>query len=168
MNATAWPMTFAEFEQLPDMPGKQELIHGQLVLMPPPELNHQEIATRLLRLFYGSEQPCIWPDNTGYRTEGGLIVPDISISWPDQRRDEKYFLGAPKVAVEILSPGENIDEKIGIYFSEGALELWVLDRRDRSMTVYRRSGHQIVSKTVKDEYRSEAAGVTVRVAELFG
>jgi Uma2 family endonuclease len=41
-------MTFAEFEQLPDLDaGKRELVDGEVVTMPPPELNRSETAQRV-------------------------------------------------------------------------------------------------------------------------
>jgi Uma2 family endonuclease len=61
-------------------------------------------------------------DHTGYRVGDGWIEPDASISWPSQPQDDKYLLRAPMVALEILSPGEDIEEKLTLYFDEGALE----------------------------------------------
>ena len=43
MSTTAL-MTFAEFEQLPDCPGKQELIDGEVIQLPPPVAIHTLIA----------------------------------------------------------------------------------------------------------------------------
>ena len=45
-------LTFEEFEQLDihEQPGKHELIHGELISIPPPELSHQEVARRVLFL----------------------------------------------------------------------------------------------------------------------
>jgi len=33
----------------------------------------------------------VWPGNTGYRIEGSWLEPDVSVSWPGQRRDENYI-----------------------------------------------------------------------------
>jgi len=33
-------MTFAEFELLPEIEGKRELLEGEVTIMPPPELAH--------------------------------------------------------------------------------------------------------------------------------
>ena len=85
-------MTFAEFEQLPDMPGKQELINGRLVAMPPPETEHSVVSKRVFRIFLNSlPEERVWHDHTGYRVAGGWLEPDASVSWPDQPRDEKYI-----------------------------------------------------------------------------
>ena len=168
MSATQL-MTFAEFEQLPDMPGKQELVNGKLIVMPPPENKHSLISMRVLRLLLNSGLPedRIWGDHTGYRIGGGWVEPDASVSWPDQPLDDKYFLRAPMIAVEILSPKEGIDEKLTLYFDEGALEVWVLNFRKKTMTVHRRTDTGVTHLRVEGEYRCEAAGVTVSLRELF-
>src|SRR6476620_7370951 len=78
-------MTFEEFEQLPDsdQPGKQELIDGELVIMPPPELTHSEIAKRVFFLLVKFLQASrVWQADTGYRIARGWIEPDVSVSWP--------------------------------------------------------------------------------------
>jgi Uma2 family endonuclease len=40
-------LTFEEFEQLPDQPGKRELVRGELIEAPPPEYKHDDIADRI-------------------------------------------------------------------------------------------------------------------------
>jgi len=37
MGATTKLLTFEEFEQLPDAPGKRELLDGELIEWPPPQ-----------------------------------------------------------------------------------------------------------------------------------
>lgn len=168
MSTTLSLMSFAEFEHLPETPGKQELVDGELIVMPPPELRHSELVKRVYALLLtGLDGSRIWPDNTGYRIAGGWIVPDVSICWPDQPRDDRYFLRAPMIAVEILSPGEEIDRKLTHYFNEGAMEVWVVDRKHKALTVYAIRKGDVVRWQVEETYVSEAAQVTVRLAELF-
>jgi Uma2 family endonuclease len=168
MAATTHPMSFAEFEQLPEQPGKQELINGELIIMPPPENRHSMVSKRIFRMLLNSlPEERVWGDHTGYRVGGGWIEPDASISWPDQPQDDKYLLRAPMIAAEILSPGEDIEEKLTLYFDEGALEVWVINIRKKTMTVYRRSDQSIIRLKVEDEYRCETIGVTISLAELF-
>jgi Uma2 family endonuclease len=71
------------------------------------------------------------------------------------------------IAVEILSRGEEIERKLTLYFQEGALEVWLIDTQRRTLTVYLLRNDQVVRLVVKTEYRSEAAGVTVSLADLF-
>jgi len=97
--------TFAEFEALPDIEGKRELVDGEVVTMPPPDNDHSRVAKRVfIRLLERLGERRVWHDHTGYRLGGGWIEPDVSVSWPDQQRDARYFIGSPMIAVEILSP----------------------------------------------------------------
>jgi Uma2 family endonuclease len=167
MSTTAL-MTFAAFEQLPDTPGKQELIDGELVYMPPPELRHSELMKIIYDVLRRAVHPSrVWPDHTGYRIAGGWIEPDVSVSWPDQRRDEKYFVGSPMIAVEILSPGEDIERKLTLYFAEGALEVWVIGIKRQTMTVYARREQQVIRLDVVESYGSDATHVSISLRGTF-
>jgi Uma2 family endonuclease len=160
--------TFAEFELLPEIAGKRELIDGEIITMPPPELAHSQVAKRILFLLAACfNESLVWPDHTGYRIGGGWIEPDVSVSFSEQRRDDKYFLGSPMIAVEILSPGEEIDRKLTLYFAEGALEVWVVDLKRKAMTVYSRQNDKVIREAVDREYRSDIVGTTVALAEIF-
>ncbi len=161
-------MTFAEFELLPDIEGKRELIEGEVTVMPPPELAHSRIGKQIFILFLAHlPETRIWPNHTGYRIAQGWVEPEVSVGWPDQRRDAKYFVGSPMIAVEILSPGEEMDPKLTHYFAEGALEVWVIDAKRKTMTVYSRQNDQVVRRVVDREYRSEAVQATFSLAEIF-
>ena len=168
MSATA-VLTFEQFEQLEALkqPGKHELIDGELISMPPPELSHTELMKRIYALFGKTlHESRVWPDHTGYRIQGGWIEPDVSIIWPDQPRDSKYFLRAPMLAVEILSEGENIERKLTLYFAEGAAEVWVVDRKHRSFTVYAEHNGMVIRTPVQKDDPSNVVGL-VRLADIF-
>jgi Uma2 family endonuclease len=161
-------MTFAEFEALPDCPGKKELIDGELITVPPPEDQHSiasiTIVQELLKFLPAGR---VRAHHTGYRMGDGWIEPDASVTWPDQPKDGKYLAGAPMLAVEILSPGEEIERKLTLYFDEGALEVWVIDLQHRAMTVYSKCRDQVVRIVVRGQYRSELAGVSFELKSLF-
>jgi Uma2 family endonuclease len=65
----------------------------------------------------------------------------ISAETNDSQSEETPFLdGAPVVAVEILSPSdkqEEIDEKVSEYLVCGVAQVWVVNPRFRTITVYR-------------------------------
>jgi Uma2 family endonuclease len=160
--------TFGEFELLPEIDGKRELVKGEIILMPPPELAHSRIAKQILLLFLARlDKTRVWPDHTGYRIADGWIEPDVSVAWPDQRRDEKYFLGSPMIAVEILSPGEEIEPKLTLYFLDGAVEVWVVDPKRKTMTAYATQNNQVIRQVVDREYRSTVLQATFSLAEIF-
>jgi Uma2 family endonuclease len=68
------------------------------------------------------------------------------------------------IAVEILSPGEDLEEKLTLYFGEGALEVWILSIREKTMTVYRGVENHF---NVEGEYRCKEIGVTISLPEIF-
>lgn len=165
MSTAASLITFDEFLEMPDAEGeKLELVEGEIVRMPPPVPEHSDIARRILRLLterIGWSR--VWPDATGYRIGESCLIPDVSVQWENQPRDEKAFLGAPMVAVEILSPREEIDSKITLYLRGGALEVWVVNPKLRTLVIYTSD----TRTEVTGESRSAAIGQNVTVADIF-
>jgi Uma2 family endonuclease len=166
MSTAASLITFEDFLGIPDAEGeKLELIEGDVVSMPPPVPDHSDIARRILRfLTERTGWSHVWPDATGYRIGDSCLIPDVSIQFESQGRDEKAFLGAPRVAIEILSPREEIDSKITLYLRGGALEVWVVNPKLKTLVIYTAEARVAVT----GEYRSEAIGQTLFVADIFG
>ena len=119
-------LTFADFEKLPDTPGKQGLLDGELIELPPAKLRDMEISRReMLRLLETGHRSRVWCE-TGYGLKRGWPQPGVSVSWPDQPESDGYFAGAPMLAVEAGSRGNTageLDRKIVRYFDEGAGEV---------------------------------------------
>jgi Uma2 family endonuclease len=140
-------LTFEEFERLPDEPGKLELLDGDLIRMPPPELDHMEIAHRLYDLLKpvlasGLGRPYI---ETGYQIGDNWVVPDVSITHPAQGRT-KYLQGAPALAIEVVSPSNTaqaLDRKRKLYLENGGVEVWVVYPKTESVFVF---GHSYVEE----------------------
>jgi Uma2 family endonuclease len=122
-------ITFDQFLEITDTEGeKLELVEGEIVSMPPPVPDHSDTARRILRFLtekIGWSR--VWPDAAGYRLGESCLIRDVSIQFETQARDEKAFLGAPMVAIEILSAREEIDSKITLYLRGGAFEVWVVN-----------------------------------------
>jgi Uma2 family endonuclease len=79
--------------------------------------------------------------------------------------------GVPVLAVEILSPNntvEEIDEKIEQYLEAGVALVWIVDTRDRTVTIYR-PGQEPDFVNARQELSGEPElpGFRVRVADLF-
>ena len=163
-------MSFAEFEQLPDAPGKRELIDGELIELPPARLSHNTLAHNFHRLLLQAlNVPSIWIE-MGYRIRGGWFQPDVSISYPEQQIANDYYIGAPLLAIEILSPSNTagqLDRKLALYFEEGAGEVWVINPQHRTMTVYQRTETAVSMITVHDRYTSQLLGITVELSNLL-
>jgi len=158
-------MTFAEFEQLPDEPGKRELIDGEVIELPPPRLNHSRISQWFFELLRTVLPASRVLHEGGYRIGGGWLQPDASVMQPDQKVENGYAIGSPMLAIEVLSPSNTalqIDRKLALYFEEGAREVWVVNPKRRSMTAYRNTQRIVVEAS----YAAELFGITVDVTRM--
>src|SRR6185312_4443276 len=97
-------LTAEEFLNLPDYPGKQELLDGELISLPPAKLYHSEIARAFQELLMSALPKSRVRFFEGYQLKRGWLIPDVSANWPDQPRGE-WFQGSPMIAVEIVSRG---------------------------------------------------------------
>jgi len=127
---SATTLTFEQFEQLPDEPGKQELLNGELITLPPASEHHSRIAHRLFHLLYRHlVDPLAVRMETGYRLGRSVWVqPDVSLLHPDQAVGT-YLEGAPLLAVEVLSPANrapDVQHKLQLYFEYGTREVWLI------------------------------------------
>jgi Uma2 family endonuclease len=180
MGAVKTLFTFEEFERMEEKPGKQELIHGELIELPPPELKHQKISRRTFKpLDVAVEQAqargealglgvtyyetgCKFPDDT-------YLTPDVSVTHAGQP-EGKYLESAPAIAVEILSPSNTaklMDAKMKIYFEFGALEVWRVNHKKRTFAIYTLEGSQVIGEDGAVT-TPLIPGFSLRVADVFG
>ena len=106
MGATTL-LTFDEFEQLPDAPGKRELLDGELIEIPPPKKRHSKVQHRIHRnlspyvLEWGLGEVYV---EAGYKLgPRHWLQPDVSLvsTTQDNASDpDGYFEGAPRLAIE--------------------------------------------------------------------
>jgi Uma2 family endonuclease len=163
-------VSFEEFEQLPDAPGKRELIDGEVFEMPPPKALHTVVARRLFLLLLSGTCGENAYQEAGFRLAGGWVQPDVSVLHEDQELENGYFSGAPLLAVEVISPANTaaqIDRKTTLYFAGGAREVWVVHPQKRWMTVFQGSGDDVRRIAVSERYHSPNLGVTVELARIF-
>jgi Uma2 family endonuclease len=144
MGAVRATLTMEEFLALPELAaGKRELLRGELIELPPAKFKHDEIAHRVYeRLKIAVAAAGIGGavyHEVGYQMGlGHWLKPDVSITHRDQAVAE-YLLGAPQLAVEIVSASNTADEieaKIEDYHLYGAKEVWVLYPERRHLWVY--------------------------------
>lgn len=177
MASTTTPtlLTFEEFEQLPDEPGKCELLDGELIQLPPAMLKHMQIARKLVGVLtpiVQREGPALGLGEVFFETGYKLgprrwLQPDVSIPHAAQPSND-YFEGAPALAIEIISKSntaEHIDRKIEIYLSNGGVEVWVFYPKTRRVQVHRK-GH---IQEFRGELRSQIIpGLRIDLEPLFG
>jgi Uma2 family endonuclease len=154
MGTTTGLITFEELERLPNVPGKRELIDGEVLELPPAKRKHNENAEQFfLALVQATEaarlqsksifgRPHIGMGYRVMRNPDSWLVPDVSIAHADQP-GEDYLEGAPLLAVEIISPSngaEEIERKRKLYLEHGGVEVWVVYPMMKSVWVFR-AGH---------------------------
>jgi Uma2 family endonuclease len=173
-------LTFEEFEQLPDQPGKRELVRGELIEMPPADYKHNDIAHRIFKLLDSAlerahacgeagELARVFHE-TGYLLPGeGWLVPDVSVTHAGQRV-EKYLIGAPAIAIEVISPSntaKRIDAKAALYFQFGAREVWRFFPKTKHVMVQVPGSARVIAEDSAIA-TPPLPGLALAVKELFG
>jgi Uma2 family endonuclease len=176
MATTSNKLTFAAFEQLPDGDGMhRELIEGELQILPPPKSTHTVIAKRALKLLLAIEDRAdgqAFPE-AGYKLSNDpstWIQPDVSFLKNERVRatpEGSYFLGAPELAVEVVSPSESardLKRKINLLLKGGSQAVWVIYPEDRTVEIYRPDGTSYTTETLSapgllPEWTSPAASL---------
>ena len=165
-STTAKLLTAEEYYRLPrEQTAGTELVRGVIVPIRGEQMpaghEHGDIAANILsdiNLFVRKNKL-----GKTYIAETGFILsrnPDI-VRAPDaafvsntklpQEKRTGFFVGAPDLAVEVISPSETfekVDNKIEDYLNAGVREVWIVRPRTRTITVYK-SLKQI--KTFSDE-----------------
>ena len=162
---------------MPEQPGKQELLDGDLIELPPAKLRHNEIAERVFEHLKGrlaeahlrGELPALGKvhHEMGYRLPGGWLQPDVSITYAAQK-SEDYYLDSPVLAVEVISnekTADHIDKKIKLYLENGAVEVWVLYPNQQHMWIYKSGG---IGEVYSASFPSELlAGQNIDLADIL-
>ncbi len=152
-----------EFLDLPDTPGKQELLDGELIDLPPAKFYHSLIAKKLTRLLETVvDDSRVFIEAACWLRAGRWLIPDFSVTWPDQPTESGWLKGSPMLAVEIASRGNTARElelKTALYLEDGAAEVWVLYPKTQTMVVSRKDDIQRIGPGAA--YYCELFGLTV-------
>ncbi len=170
-------LTLEQFEQLPDDGMRHELDEGELVSTPLASLEHGAIHAEIGCLvveFVDSRALGLVVASSGFQLGPDTVRgPDVSFIRADRLVGidlERWFPGAPDLAVEIISPSESasdIAHKVEQYLRAGA-EVWVVYPRSRTVHVFEPSKSARVLEAA-DLLKSPALlpGFSIRVGELF-
>jgi Uma2 family endonuclease len=143
--------TLEDMYHLPRDGRKYELIKGELVVSPA-GMQHEGIAAELvilLGIFLKAQKlGRVYTSSVGYTLPSGdLLSPDVSFVRTENLPDGKSPVGfgqlAPDLAVEIISPSDNmndVEEKVELYLQNGTQLVWVINPKIGRATVYRADG----------------------------
>ncbi|MEX2180051.1 MAG: Uma2 family endonuclease [Gemmatimonadaceae bacterium] len=135
--------TVEDLERFPDDGNRYELLDGVLLVTPAPNSSHQIVVSRLVfPLALAVQAPGhahVVSPGAVVRAPGTQLEPDIlvyparfapTVEWP---KVSEHWL-----AVEVLSRSSRIYDrefKRDAYFALGVREVWLVDRRSRSVEV---------------------------------
>ncbi len=180
MSTATRLMTAEELIRLPRGRRRYELVKGELLTMSPAGEEHgavimnlavplgQHVKADKLGRVYGAE--------TGFKLESDpdtVLAPDIAFIKAERlgALTKSYRVGAPDLAVEVISPGESknkIEKKTGRWLQSGALAVWLVNPQTRTVTVCRlNTGTKFLSE--KDLLTGDniVPGFSGPVSEIF-
>jgi len=159
-----------------------ELINGELIKMAPPGSEHGLVTTTvnvlLAQHVKARRLGVVFGGHTGFQLTWNpdtVIGPDVAFvrksRIPPEGVPRGYWLGPPDLAIEIISPGDTLKEakeKAEKWLAAGALMVWTLIPRKRSVMVHR-PGLAPVTLTEDEISKGEGVvpGFRCRVADLF-
>jgi Uma2 family endonuclease len=155
--------TFEQFEQYEDDGMKHELLQGEHIVQPPPNVRQSNIQHQLFHLLRPHVQQQRLGDMhimAGFKLSSDTFLqPDVSFLRAVQIQaadPDGYYEGASAVAVEILTDSNNgiqLHLKMGQYFAHGSEEVWIVDPKARNVGIHHSNGK---SQAIGEgEFRSE-------------
>jgi Uma2 family endonuclease len=172
-------LTLDDLEQMPDDGMHRELIDGELIELPPAEIKHSKIARTIFRSLDRHGAPGESGElffEAGYKVtvdKRNWVQPDLSFVNRDrylQEEGNKFFSGAPDLAVEVISPSErpkHILAKREVLFRAGCREIWIVRPKTRKVEVWTPQGP--VRELVEGDTLSSPlfAGWSMPVSDVF-
>jgi Uma2 family endonuclease len=139
-------VTYEEWLRLPEVSDEiEEVVNGEIRIMPPAKLKHALIVERLRRSLDAQLDPARF---LILISDFGLIirrepltsrVPDLAVfELSTMVEQDGYVHSAPQLVVEVLSPSNTRrerEEKLGDYAALGVPEVWVVSPEARTVEV---------------------------------
>ncbi|MEM2493637.1 MAG: Uma2 family endonuclease [Nitrososphaerota archaeon] len=140
--------TYEDYKSLPYSETKRyELIEGELIMVPSPDTEHQDIVGNLFRALsdhvteHRLGKVYVAPLDVVLGDEEEVVQPDI-LYISHQRRGiitREEIRGAPDLVVEVLSPSTAQRDrtlKKKVYARHGVQEYWIVDPQAQTVEVY--------------------------------
>ena len=168
---------------MPDDGNRYEIIEGELFVSRSPSLTHQSVSGNFfinIRNFL-AQNPIgkVWATPGVILSQIDGVIPDL-VFVSNERISEiasgDRIVGAPDLAIEIVSPGTENERRDRIvkrqtYGKSGVKEYWIADYQRRSIEVYLLEGSILkLNSTLKDQddlTSTVLAGFKCKVSDIF-
>jgi Uma2 family endonuclease len=177
------PLTADDLLRLPTGMGQRyELVEGELKRMPPSGAAHGQVVSSMTAALFAHVRSqragAVFGAETGFvlsRAPDTVRAPDVAFvaasRIPAEGLPPGFFLGAPDLAVEVVSPGDTAAEvqaKTQGYFDAGTRQVWLIYPDTRQVAVFRsaRESHIFSAGDTLDGGEL-LPGFALPVAELF-
>ena len=152
-------MSGTQFDALPYEEGRRwELLEGELIEVPSPTPEHQDIVYAILNALklYLQEhrsQGAAYADVEFALADHVRLRPDVCVLLPEKAgqldRRRIPIPGAPDLAIEVISPSERSGEsyrKVLSYLQHGVAEVWQICPDAAELLIYKaENGHRTLS-----------------------
>ena len=126
-------LTWEDLQTIPDEDyWRYELVDGNLLVSPGPELIHQRVVRKMTMLL---DAVCpthleVLPAPFDFTPQTGFVLqPDVMVLDPERSEPQRTHV-APLLAVEVLSPGTRTKDRVlkrAIYAEHGVPSYWIID-----------------------------------------
>lgn len=172
LDERAGRWTLDDVFELPDSINRYEVIDGNLIVTPPPSIQHQHVGTVLLTQLVAAAPPEWTPIYDSYINYGGDgRVPDLLVVRREVLRDKgrkSFWPGELGLVVEIVSPSSRRTDRLAKppeYADQGIELMWRVELEpDVVVHPFRRAGTSWVAEP--EVRRKGPASVPWGVLEL--
>jgi Uma2 family endonuclease len=138
--------TYAAYAALPDDGKRYESVQGVLMMSPAPEPAHQGVEGKIYRylcsqVFDTKRGLVLHAPTDVVLSEHTTVQPDVLVLLKEHldRLQKKRIVGAPDLAVEVISPGSAAYDrfaKYAVYEQAGVPEYWLVNSRMQTIEVF--------------------------------
>ena len=174
-------MTAAELLKMPGGNLRHELVKGELRTTDLPGFEHGIISGRVItamgRHALANDLGDVLNSEAGFclsRDPDTVRAPDVAFVCKGRMpnpRPKGFFEGSPDIAVEVISPGdtmEEVEDKVAEYLEAGTVAVWVLNPRRRTVSVHSPDGRvRRLQATDLLEGGDVFPGFSIAVSALF-
>ena len=182
MGIATRTMTADELFMLPHDDSRYELVKGELVKMSPTGGKHGILTSRINSALAQYVEANASGETFGAETGFVLTTNPDTVRAPDAAfvsRErippgdfpEKFWPGAPDLAVEVISPSDTlyeVEEKIEEYLEAGVKLVWIVNPKKRTVTIYQPNAQpQTLTEADTLDGREVVPGFQYSLARLF-